>query len=113
MDLYQEKSTIIPEDFRFEKDLQVGTKSIDVRYLHFLLGADPETRLPDAGNADYFSSETRKRVEIFQAKYVDRFFSADREDRDPPGLVGKKTRGGLNAFLAGGLPSPLELVKKA
>ncbi len=114
MALCQKNPTTIPEGFRFKEDLGVGKKGIEVRCLHFLLSADPEMRLVNTNNADYFGLDTREKVKVFQTKYVDRIWMfAASENKDPLGFVGESTREVLNAILEGGIPNPLEFTKKA
>lgn len=94
----------IPENFRFNSDLEEGMEKEDVKYLQIILNADPETIVTQDGagspgeEVEFFDSATTRAVMAFQRKY-------STEILEPAGMmlstgvVDVYTRDKLNAIL--------------
>jgi len=106
----------IPFDFTFEKRLEFGQVSAEVKYLQTILNANPDTRVASAGpgssgkETTKFGSLTTTAVIKFQEKYSDEVLAPWKLKRGT-GVVGPTTRKMLNALLASTQASaPIELI---
>jgi len=94
----EEVLNLIPRNFKFTRNLKLGSKGEDVRYLQILLKYLDEEIYPEGLITGYFGPLTRKAVKRFQEKY-------SKEILEPLGLkqgtgvVGPKTREKLNFLL--------------
>ena len=95
----------VPATFRFYRDLRVGAKGEDVRYLQALLNTDPETRVGTPGTeSEYFGRQTRAGVIRFQNKYAsDVLHPAGL--KGGTGTVGRLTRDKLNGLISSSIAS--------
>lgn len=92
-------SAELPSTFRFTRNLQVGSRGADVRYLQILLNRDLETRVTLPGSeTDHFGPATKAGVIRFQNKYAANVLRPAGL-RAGTGSVGALTRNKLNALL--------------
>ncbi len=91
----------IPGDFRFEEEMERGSRGEEVRYLQILLNENPETMVSEFGagspgsETEYFGPSLRDAVIAFQEKFTE-------EIDDDPGYVGEDTLEKLNEILGKG-----------
>jgi len=94
----------VPSSFSFDKNLQIGDVTIDVKYLQIVLNSASDTRLASSGvgspgsETNYFGPLTKLAVIKFQNKYADEVL-ASWGLTSGTGYVGSTTRDKLNELL--------------
>jgi len=89
---------VIPADYKFEKNLKYGQKSLDVKYLQEFLKAQGTEIYPEALVTSYFGPLTRAAVIRFQEKYISDILTPWNLTAGT-GLVGTTTRAKINEIL--------------
>ncbi len=98
----------IPANFTFTRNLRLGDRGVDVRYLQIVLNSNPDTRLAQTGvgspgrETEYFGSVTQNAVRRFQSKYSSEVL-APIGLTSATGVVGTQTRAKLNSLLVAGV----------
>ncbi|HBV01284.1 MAG TPA: hypothetical protein DEF00_02725 [Candidatus Taylorbacteria bacterium] len=102
----------IPDGFRFERTLRVGSQGDDARYLQILLNRDNETRVNAPGliggagaETGYFGLATKNAVGKFQFKYASEVLAPAGLSKST-GIVGPLTRNKLNWLSANASLTP-------
>jgi peptidoglycan hydrolase-like protein with peptidoglycan-binding domain len=91
------------QQFMFTQDLNIGSKSAEVRELQIMLNKDPETQITSMGigspghETTFFGSKTKRAVIRFQNKYKDTVLIPNHLSYGT-GRVGAATRAKLNSF---------------
>lgn len=94
----------IPSSFRFNKNLWLGRKSKDVKYLQTFLNMSADTKLALSGfgssgnETDFFGPLTFSAIKKFQALYSDEILKPW-DLTQPTGFVGIFTRAKINSIL--------------
>ena len=89
----------IPTDFRFEKPLQEGMTSEEVRYLQIILKEEVPYAWPkNVETTNYFGRITLEVLKAFQLKYKDEILVPQKLEK-PTGYVDELTRLKLNELL--------------
>jgi peptidoglycan hydrolase-like protein with peptidoglycan-binding domain len=94
----------IPADFRFEKPLQEGMTSEEVRYLQIILKEEVPYAWPkNVKVTSYFGRITLEALKTFQLKYKNEILIPQKLEK-PTGYVDEFTRLKLNGLLIKGIP---------
>ncbi len=94
----------IPDGFTFQKNLSLGTRDTDVKYLQIALNSSSDTKVAQTGygspgnETNYFGPKTHSAVIKFQEKYASEIL-APHNLLSGTGFVGPSTRTKLNSFL--------------
>jgi len=94
----------IPASFKFQRPLQEGMQSLEVKYLQIILSKEVPYAWPkDLEPTGYFGKITVEAVNAFQLKYKDEILTPQNLTK-PIGYVDERTRLKLNELLAKGVP---------
>jgi peptidoglycan hydrolase-like protein with peptidoglycan-binding domain len=91
------QSKKIPANFKFERDLSLGEKSLEVVWLKIIL--DREVEHQSWQGTDYFGKKTLEAVKAFQRKYKSEISKIVGYQISCNGFVGPGTRAKLNQLL--------------
>jgi len=94
----------IPAGFKFQRPLQEGMQSLEVKYLQIILSKEVPYAWPkDLEPTGYFGKVTVEALNAFQLKYRDEILTPQNLTK-PIGYVDERTRLKLNELLAKGVP---------
>lgn len=100
----------VPATFRFDRNLTVGSRGMDVMYLQRILNAYPETQISSSGagspgqETQYFGPLTRTATVRFQEQFSTSILLPLGLTRGT-GFVGTSTRARLNSMISSNFPN--------